>query len=296
VLAELRIRTRISAGELEAKQGRNLAPGDWNILLTGPAYVFRPDGRPLCVYLPGVLSEFTQDDVVYAVLDELGRSGGTDNRGLASGTVRLDKGTQKRSRTVPVRSVIAGAIDPGGVYRVCRTTVWTGANLPKWQALFPLFNEIDGYLREYVPRRHAAQLAAANETKPEWVVPGTPFSTITVNDTYPTGVHTDKGDLETGFSTLLCARRGDYTGGQLVFPEYRVAVDMHDGDLLLMDAHEWHGNAAISCRCGNTLRRPCPACGTRRLSLVTYFRTKLTSCGTAEEELGKARRRRELKV
>jgi hypothetical protein len=107
-------------------------------------------------------------------------------------------------------------------------------------------------------------------------------------NTYPTGVHTDKGDLDAGFSAIACLRRGSYTGGRLVFPEYRVAVDLHHGDLLLMDAHQYHGNTALVCACGTEPNNFCRTCGAERISVVSYFRTKVTECGSPDEELRKA--------
>jgi hypothetical protein len=112
--------------------------------------------------------------------------------------------------------------------------------------------------------------------------------TFVTGNTYPTGVHTDKGDLDAGFSTIACLRRGEYTGGRLVFPEYRVAVDMHHGDLLLMDAHQYHGNTALVCACGTEPNNYCRECGAERISVVSYFRSKVTECGSPDEELRKA--------
>ena len=120
------------------------------------------------------------------------------------------------------------------------------------------------------------------------MVPGTPFTTITVNNSYSTGCHTDKGDLDAGFSTITVLRRGAYTGGVLVFPEYRAGADMGHGDLILMDAHDWHGNTQLHCRCGQPMNGPCDTCGSERISIVSYFRTKLTKCGSPGEEYRKA--------
>jgi hypothetical protein len=156
-----------------------------------------------------------------------------------------------------------------------------------------VFQGVAAELERHVPDRYAAQRAYADKADPAWVIPGTPFTTITVNNTYPTGVHTDKGDLDAGFSTITCIRRGDYTGGQLVFPEYRVAVDMRHGDLLMMDAHDWHGNVMLVCACGKEANGACVDCGAERISLVSYFRTKITECGTPEEEYRRASIQRE---
>lgn len=290
-LVELRLRSKVSAAELEEKVGRIITADDFNVLLTGPALVRKPNGKPLAVYLPGALAaEVTPE--VYEVLHSL-RKEITMNRGLASGSLRIQRGSQNRTYSKAVPSTIVGAIDPGGVYKYCRLTAWTGENLPQWQKLHPLLRAVAANLERYVPDRFANQQAAASASRPEWVVPGTPFSTVTVNNSYPTGVHTDKGDLEEGFSTIACVRRGSYAGGVLAFPEYRVGVDLHDGDLILMDAHEWHGNTAMVCECGNTLRTCCDTCGAERISMVSYFRTRVQDCGTFEDELDRARARRE---
>lgn len=291
-MIDLRLRSRIPPEELAAKVGKILGPEDYNLLLTGPARVRMPDNRPLAVYLPGVLTGWMDAEGVYDILHGL-RVDRTNNRGLASGSQRFQTrhGAEKgngRTYSRQVSSAIVGAVDPQGQKVHCRLTAWTGTHLPQWQALQPLLQRVAELQRDVVPERAAAQQAEADRADPAWVVPGTPFSTITVNNTYPTGTHTDKGDLDAGFSTISCLRRGPYTGGHLVFPEYRVAVDMRHGDLLLMDAHQYHGNTALVCGCGREPNGWCAECGAERISMVSYFRTKVTQCGTPEEEYRKA--------
>lgn len=290
-LVDIRLRSHVSTEEMDAKVGKILTSEDYNILLTGPAYVRKPNGKPLCVYLPGVMAEAATPEV-YEILHSL-RNVTTRNRGTASGAPRAQYTGSARTEGLSVPSALVGAVDPSGVYKYCRLTVWTGENLPQWQRLQPFLQEIARHLKRYVPDRFERQLEEARKAKPEWVVPGTPFSTVTVNNTYPTGVHTDKGDLEEGFSTIACIRRGEYAGGTLCFPEFRVGVNMQDGDLLLMDAHEWHGNTAIVCACGEKRSRCCEKCGAERISTVAYFRTKVAECGTVEQELQRAAKVRE---
>ncbi|SNR44275.1 Oxygenase domain of the 2OGFeDO superfamily protein [Haloechinothrix alba] len=290
-MIDLRLRSRISDGELDQKIGKVITPRDWNLVLTGPATIRKPNGHPLCVYLPKALDGIVTRDM-YEVLHGL-RGERTENRGIASGSPRVRRGNQKATYSRRVPSAIIGAFDAAGREKYCRLTAWTGRNLPQWQTLHPLLRAIAGNLEQHVPDRYAAQLAEAQRTHQEWVVPDTPFTTVTVNNTYPTGVHTDAGDLDAGFSTLACLRRGTYTGGHLCFPRYRVAVDMHDTDLILMDAHEYHGNAHVTCTCGTQLNGMCDTCGAERISVVSYFRTKMTACGTEEEEQQRAVQRRE---
>lgn len=292
-MIDLRLRTRVPAEELQAKVGKILGPEDYNLLLTGTARIRMPDNRPLAVYLPGVLTGELDKPGIYEILHGL-QPLRTNNRGVASGSQRFRTrhGAAKpgggRTYSRQVSSAIIGAADPQGQKVHCRLTAWTGTHLPQWQALQPLLQMVATNQKLFVPERAAAQQAEADRTDPAWVVPGTPFSTITVNNTYPTGVHTDKGDLDAGFSTIACLRRGPYTGGHLVFPEYRVAVDMHHGDLLLMDAHQYHGNTALVCGCGREPNGCCTECGAERISVVSYFRTKVAECGSPEEEYRRA--------
>lgn len=300
-VTELRVKTRLSPEALQERIGKILSRDDVDVLLDGPARVYKPDGSLLAVYLPGALQE-TMLAHTYATLHEL-RKFETDNRGNASGTERKKSFAEStRTRSEPVASAIVGNMDPSGAYRYCRLTAWTGREWDKYAGLFPLFRAISVEFEREVPERYAAQMRVVAKTDPNWVIPDTAFSTITVNNSYPTGVHTDKGDLEEGFSTLAVLRRGSYYGGWLTFPEFRLAVDMKHGDVLLMDAHEYHGNTAMVCSvCGEKMGPPnppdmheqCTGIGfptpPERISVVSYYRTKLESCGTPEEEVERAR-------
>ena len=226
-------------------------------------------------------------------------------------------------------SAIVGAFESQPPFFYCRLTAWSGREMDQYRDLFPLFEGIAGHFAEHVPDRHAIQMGFVNKTHPDWRIGDTPFTTVTVNNTYPTGVHTDAGDLEEGFSTLAVLKKGSYSGGRLVFPEFRVAADMGHGDVLLMDAHEWHGNTALQLNdplcwmcekkatveieattplvarpswrpvCADhakaietaehiTIHAKRPVVPAERISVVCYFRTKMTGCGSFEEESAKA--------
>jgi hypothetical protein len=60
-----------------------------------------------------------------------------------------------------------------------------------------------------------------------------------------------------------------------------------------MDAHEWHGNTPLLCSyCEESLKMPSHRCEAipegqflpERISVVSYFRTKMVTCDTAEGE------------
>lgn len=296
---ELRVRSKIHPDQLEAIKGKVLADTDYDVLLKGPTKVFLPDGRLMAQYLPGYF-DAEHMNTFYEELHFLKRYE-TTNRGLASGTPR-EKNFEDSTRTysLPVASAIVGAVDPGGQKRYCRLTAFTGRETERYSSLIPLFQEIGDAFAANVPDRYQSQMAYIKRTAEDWVVPGTPFTTITVNNSYPTGVHTDSGDLDEGFSNLAVLRRGDYSGGIFVFAEYRIGVDMHDGDLILMDAHQWHGNTFMRCNvCREQIGPPMAAeahddCfsgsgqATERISIVCYYRTRMEDCGTADEERERA--------
>lgn len=290
---QLRVRSKVNPDALAAVKGMVLEESAYDVLLTGATDVVGPTGELLAKYRPGALDEGSLLDDVYGVLHSL-KAQETTNRGLASGTPRKLRYGGTRTYTEPVASAIIGSFDAKPPKNYCRLTAWSGKEVDQFSALFPLFESIGEKFAAEVPDRFATQMAFIRRTHPDWVIGKTPFTTITVNNSYPTGVHTDKGDLEEGFSNLSVLRRGDYRGGTFVFPEYRIAVDMKHGDLLLMDAHEWHGNTAMFCGvCGDRMGPGGTTghderCGAERISVVSYFRTAMTECGSAEEESARA--------
>jgi hypothetical protein len=119
-------------------------------------------------------------------------------------------------------------------------------------------------------------MEAAKKLDSRFLVPETPFTTITVNKTFRTAAHYDAGDLTSGLSNLLVlSNNGNYTGGYLIAPEYRVAVNVRPGDLLLINNHEvMHGNTPIVLGDEEA----------ERISLVCYFREKMLELGSKEYE------------
>lgn len=282
-MIDIRVRTVIPEEEMQEKVGKVLAASDINVVLTGDARVRKPDGSLLCVYRKGIIPEEMREEIRPTLRSF--RTSSTDNRGAASGTERVSGG-QTRTRSALVSSTILGAFEASGAKKFCRLTSWTGRETEEFKSLWPYFRFLGERFATDVPDRHAAQMSQVRSTHPDWVIPHTPFTTITVNNTYPTGVHKDKGDLDEGFSVLSTLRQGEYQGGILSFPEYRIGVDMQDGDVLLMDAHSWHGNTRFV---PDIPRRPrgmpdWDQLNFERISTVAYFRTNMIKCGDMPSE------------
>jgi len=170
-----------------------------------------------------------------------------------------------------VFSGIAGWFDRYPRIPYGRATAYTQNSYDKFQLSFPFLQTLDRGFKELLPTRHAAQREAADQIDPAFLVPETVFTTITVNKTFRTAAHRDAGDFSNGLSNLLVlSNNGNYTGGYLILPEVRIAVNVRPGDLLLVNNHEYiHGNTPIELQDEVA----------ERVSLVCYLREKMLDLG-----------------
>jgi hypothetical protein len=175
-----------------------------------------------------------------------------------------------------VFSGIAGWFDRYPRIPYGRATSYTEKNREKFEMAFPFLQTLAKGFKELMPWRYSNQMEAAKKLDPQFLVPETPFTTITVNKTFRTAAHFDAGDLNSGLSNLLVlSNNGNYKGGYLIAPEYRVAVNVRPGDLLLINNHEvMHGNTPIELLDEEA----------ERISLVCYFREKMLELGSKEYE------------
>ena len=273
-MIEIRLKSKISEEELKQKVGKILTDEDYNLLIHKDTTIRGINGEILAVYQRNVIPEDIVDKT-YPVLHDL-KKYQTNNRTLASGLPQYKRQTGgTRSSTVkPIASTTIGGFDPKNNTPYCRLTAWSGKETEQYEELFPLFQFIGKEMERVAPKRYKAQMEFVNRTHPDWVIPNTPFTTITVNNSYPTGVHTDKGDLDEGISTLAVITRGEYEGGYLTLPEYRVAFNVGHRDLLIFNAQEWHGNTKL-----NMLTEDA-----ERISVVCYYRENMAMCDSMEEE------------
>ena len=175
-----------------------------------------------------------------------------------------------------VFSGIAGWYDRYPRIPYGRATSYTANHFDKFKMAYPFLQTLAKGFKDLLPWRYGNQMEAAKKLDPRFLVPGTPFTTITINKTFRTAAHYDAGDLTTGLSNLLVlSNNGNYSGAYLVAPEYRVAVNVRPGDLLLINNHEvMHGNTPIVCHDEVA----------ERISLVCYFREKMLELGSKEYE------------
>lgn len=254
-----------------------------------PADVYKPDGSLLLRYRPEALP-LALCEAVRPTLRDAARL--TNNRGLAAG--RFSDGSTRQPQLKPngtlttttyarkVHSDVVGYMDRTRRHPYCRTTHFSRKDLFGFRWVVTLAQAVDEVFARECPDRHAAQMRRVGCTPAEWVIPGTSFTTVTVNKNFATACHTDKGDLPEGFGVIAAVCSGQYDGGYLVFPKYRVAVDLGTTDVLLCDVHEVHGNTRFVGTEG----------GYERLTAVFYFRRGMASCLPRAEELAHAQRDR----
>jgi hypothetical protein len=295
--------TKLPDEAAAAMGGTLLTERHFDILAGGEdVTILKPDGEPLLIYRKDVLP-FDACAAAYPAL----RTAATkaDNRGLAAG--RIDKDRDKvqnrpiavasRARAKPLKldgtvsntsyakevpSGIIGYFDRYQRIPYCRLTAFNLNKPEKFQAALPFIRAVDRAFLDTVPDRYAAQKAVIERTHPDFFISGTAFTTITVNRNWQTAVHQDAGDYKPGFGVMSVLEAGEYRGGYLVFPQYRVAVDMRSRGVCMADVHEWHGNTPLVGKPGQF----------ERISCVFYYRENMHRCGSAAEELERAKNRK----
>ncbi len=181
---------------------------------------------------------------------------------------------------------IAGYFPPTSRNPYCRATAYTRDNWELFKESWPFLQYCSSLFEKLNPIRFKNQMGFVRENSLDergWVVPGTPYSTITVNRNFQTACHQDAGDLKSGFENFSVLESGPhkYKGGYTVFPRFRVAFDCRHGDFVGMDvAHHYHGNTAIIPEVEGEEDY-------ERISLVLYVREDLAGAGTQEEEEAK---------
>ena len=146
-----------------------------------------------------------------------------------------------------------------------------------------MIRQCSDVFKETMPDRWESQKAQIEKTHPDFYIHNTVFTTITVNKNWRTAAHYDRGDLAEGFGVMTALRGGEYEGAYLCIPRYRVAVDMRTRGVLFADVHgELHGNTPFEGKVGRY----------ERVSCVLYYRTKMVECGSAAEELERAKNRK----
>ena len=283
------VRSRIPAEQCALWKGKHAEQGHYDIVVYGNAEVYGPDGKLLICVLRGAVSREVADECypTYHWLKQFESDNRATYAGYKAGKMVLQDGTISKSgraldengNRVKVSSVIGGYFEPqGGRNPFCRPAHITRKYPEEWSKMLPLLRECAKHYRINAPLRYKKHKSCVDKTHPSWVIPGTPFSSVTINNTVAAAYHKDGGDLKSGMGCMYVFRRGEYDGFELVIPEYRIAVNMRDNDLLLFDPRVWHGNIKPYNTVGQEKE------DWERISVVMYFREGLMGRKSPEEE------------
>lgn len=246
-------------------------------LLNEDVTVNGPDGELIFILLKRALSASAVASAWKAVEDWNPLS---PLRALAKGQKQqyLYKDGKKtnyiKDRTYCISGVM-GYFDRFPTTPCCRPCAFNAGDPDKWALMGPLSREVADLHMFHDPMAKNVYSDFRSRTHPDWLIPKTPYTTITMNKNFQTWPHKDGKNLA-ATCPMTIIRKGKYNGGQLVFPEWRLAVNLDTTDLMMfMNSKEWHGNTRIT---GMTE-------GYVRSSFIWYCRKNMTDCLSATEEI-----------
>jgi hypothetical protein len=239
-------------------------------IITESCDVYTKEGKLLLKFRKDILNNKQHVDDFYKNVNNFAHNW-SSNRGDTSG---VKKGTKNVLDNPHIMTNIFGYFDkwsprqkfvfnklkekPLVDVRVCRFNM---DSPEKYEKTIPLLEQISKLYKKLTPVFFKSQNDKAKQT--HFRIGNTAFTTVTTNINFRTTVHRDKGDDEEGFGNLVVfEKQGKYTGGETCFPQYGIGVDVREGDFLLMDVHEPHGNLPIKKLTKDA----------ERMSIVCYLR------------------------
>ena len=257
----------LSNDQVAALVGTYLDRRSYDLRVQDAAVGFKPDGSVLFTLVKDAIPQALCNTVYPHLWSVGGQSPASTNRRTAFGP---------KSGGPNSREAAIGYLDrdrTGERFPYCRATSFTANEVERFDAVKPYIKAVDGVFKQYQPARWEAQIQRVRLTKADWVITDTSFTSVAVNRGMRTKAHFDEGDLPEGMGVITAL--GNWRGGELIFPKFRVAVAFEPGDVLLCDVHELHANAPIAGE---------------RVSSVFFYRRRMVECGTPAEEKQHANR------
>lgn len=271
MVQSIKLEKRMSDKVVESLASTFLNENSYDILVEQDCDGFDVYGEPVFKFRKNILNHNKLVDAVSGLEDAINF---TDQRAFAAGG-KTDVHPNGFSKTKEVLSSIVGFDDATGVNKFCRKTAFTKNFFEKYKKALPLIEEVDHWFSFLLPRRHKKQKMIADATDRNYVIQNTSFSTVTCNKNFQTAVHTDRGDFKPGFGNLIVYRRKEFKGCYFCLPQFKIAIDLKNCDLLLVDVHHWHGNTSI-VPVDNDYER---------FSFIMYYREKMIKCDSPSIEL-----------
>jgi hypothetical protein len=233
-----------------------------------------------------LLKNVISDDLIQLSQDCFGKFAKqyTRNRGMAGGVQENGKARflhdgQSYSAQKMKSNVVGYYDNPLRTHKklfknnvVCRQTAFTLHKGDLWRRSYPFIQRVSSLYKQYGGQYYQNQQAEYDRILDELKIPQTVFSSITLNHNFRTATHVDANDFREGLGVLCFA--GQFEGGMFGFPEYKVCINVQQGDILLCNVHESHCNTEIHE-------------DDDRLSFVFYIRQSMSKCRTEHEMIQK---------
>lgn len=260
-VVQLRV-TKVMTDAAIAKRAGTYIDASTVRLVPGSFEAYAPDGS----FVVGVYRNAITPATSRGLEAGLGRAAMSSTlRGQAAGPLRASDLPRGATRLTPwsysdgsaykrSKSVRSGAVG----YRRGKPTYWTKTHPQELAALLPFLRRVSAALKRLRPAEYAAQLEAARGSM---TLDGTVFSTLAVNRNFRTGVHIDGRDYPGSVGCMVVLGDDSFTGGELLFPQYGLGVDVRVGDIIIFDSFAYHCNGAITAN------------GDARLTVVLYLHT-----------------------
>ena len=234
---------------------------------------------PLKVHYDTVIKEdtaFYLDDICIGIYVNV-------DKALLSYVREAVKGTKYvetyRANTLPTKSSVFGALPRVAMRNdFCRFSNKTSEEKGNTNKLFTFQETLCKIYKEHLPELYEYDLQKARETvNDDYRLIDTPYTTANINVNHAIKYHRDSGNIKNSYSNVLILK--EYcTGGELVLPEYRVALEQSDGALCIFSGQkEIHGVMPIKPYKENFYRA----------SIVYYTMAQLEHCYPYKEEVNR---------
>lgn len=271
-----KLKKQLTDTQVEKLKGKYLDESHYELLITEDADGYDINGDLLFRFRKNAIPLETLKLGVESFKDSIEL---TESRGIASGSshkrIRKDGSISNITVGNKVESGNVGYMDSSAMVKYCRKTAFAKKYFDKFKQGIPFVEFIDKKYKELCPEHYARQKSISEGTNRNYVIGGTSFTTVTVNKNFRTAVHQDAGDYPDGFGNLIAYREGDWKGGYFCLPQYKVAIDLQNTDILFVDVHKWHGNTGFIDTKEDFLR----------ISFVLYYREYMYKCKQPAEEL-----------
>lgn len=279
----LNLKRHMSDKECEALSGKFLTEQHFDTLITQDADGYSMDGEMLFRFRKNVIPLALAKTGYESFKGSISH---TEGRGLASGgsfkRIRKDGTVGNTTVGHKVWSGAVGYMDENAMIRYCRKTAFTNKYFETFTQGIPFVEKVDELYKELCPEHYKRQMNISLATNQNYRIANTSFTTVTVNRNFQTAVHKDAGDYPKGFGNLTVYREGTFDGSYFCLPEFRVAIDMQNTDVLFVDVHRWHGNTPFKNTSPDYLR----------IAFVMYYREYMINCKSPTEELQRVKTER----